>query len=703
MPPFPKSASSASFPHGPGFDANLLLETMPWGVLALAPDGTVALLNPAAEALWGVPAAAVLGHAPAQVQPAVLPPELLEALAKPDNAGADATYWLPHTQQWIALRTAPAADGRCWVYWNDVTASKEAAHTAQKHRARQRQTRNLLASVEEVAHTGSYQAELATMSFRFSDGMYRLFGEVPGAVAPSLGFIDARSHPDDVAPVRQVLEQAIAEKRPYRYERRIYRPDGQLRTLEAHGQVVCDKAGNPVKLLGLVQDVTERQQAAAEVLRVQQELARRATDQYRGLFLALDQGYFLAEVEFDEHHQPIDILYLDANPAATRLVGQDFTGRRLKDINPGYEAYWYDIFGRVARTGSSERLEQHAEPDQKWYDFYVFKVGDEASRRVAVVFQDVTGRKQHELALQESEAQKAADLAGMRRLYELQSKLANQNDVEAAFKDVLALACEFTGTDRGCVQFLSSDGKRLEMFVWQGYPDDSPFINFFRYEGLKTGCEVARVQRQRLIIEDTVGFEGLEGTEAGAASYADGIRAAQSTPMASRANETIGVISTQFRQPHRPSDHALRLLDMLAWTAAEFLERHRADAALRESEEKYRSLFNSIDEGFCTVEVLFDEQESPVDYRFLETNPTFNAQTGLANATGRTMLELMPKHERFWFETYGKVALTGEPARFEEYAAALNRWFSVYALRVGEPENRQVAIVFSDISKRKQA
>jgi PAS domain S-box-containing protein len=162
---------------------------------------------------------------------------------------------------------------------------------------------------------------------------------------------------------------------------------------------------------------------------------------------------------------------------------------------------------------------------------------------------DITDRKQAEEALRESKARIAADLAGMRRLYELQSKLADQNDVKAALQDVLTVACEFTGTDRGCVQLLSGDGKRLEMAVWQGYADDGPFISFFRYEGLETGCEVARVYRQRMIIEDTVGFPGLEGTDAGAASHADGIRASQSTPMASRSGETIGVISTQFRQP----------------------------------------------------------------------------------------------------------------------------------------------------------
>src|SRR6266446_1946933 len=146
--------------------------------------------------------------------------------------------------------------------------------------------------------------------------------------------------------------------------------------------------------------------------------------------------------------------------------------------------------------------------------------------------------------------------------------------------------------------------------------------------------------------------------------------------------------------------------------AAEELERRVADRtaqlttaneALRESEKKYRTLFDSIDEGFCTIEVLFDGNNNPIDYRFLEVNPSFEKQTGIQNARGRRMREIAPQHEAHWFETYGRIALTGEPVRFENQAAQLQRWYDVYAFRVGEPGDRKVAILFNDITGRKQA
>src|SRR3989475_6359630 len=87
----------------------------------------------------------------------------------------------------------------------------------------------------------------------------------------------------------------------------------------------------------------------------------------------------------------------------------------------------------------------------------------------------------------------------------------------------------------------------------------------------------------------------------------------------------------------------------------------------------------------------------------LEVNPSFEKQTGIQNARGRRMREIAPQHEAHWFEIYGRIALTGEPVRFENQAAQLQRWYDVYAFRVGEPEDRKVAILFNDITERKHA
>jgi len=132
-------------------------------------------------------------------------------------------------------------------------------------------------------------------------------------------------------------------------------------------------------------------------------------------------------------------------------------------------------------------------------------------------------------------------------------------------------------------------------------------------------------------------------------------------------------------------------------------ERMAIEQELRRSEAGYRTLFNSLIEGFCVIDVVFADDGHPVDYRFLEINPAFEAQTGLVNAQGKLMRDLAPDHETHWFEIYGKVALTGEAIRFVNEAKALHRWYDVRAYRVGGAGSSKVAILFNDISEARLA
>jgi PAS domain S-box-containing protein len=137
--------------------------------------------------------------------------------------------------------------------------------------------------------------------------------------------------------------------------------------------------------------------------------------------------------------------------------------------------------------------------------------------------------------------------------------------------------------------------------------------------------------------------------------------------------------------------------------ARDITERKQSEEAVRRSEAQYRTLFETLIEGFCTIEMIFDAAGKPVDYRFLEINPAFVAQTGLHDAQGKRMRELAPDHEAHWFEIYGKVARTGEPVHFENEAKALGRYYDVRAYRVGGPGSTTVAILFNDITERKGA
>lgn len=126
-------------------------------------------------------------------------------------------------------------------------------------------------------------------------------------------------------------------------------------------------------------------------------------------------------------------------------------------------------------------------------------------------------------------------------------------------------------------------------------------------------------------------------------------------------------------------------------------------AAKLASEDRYRLLVESMDEGFCLCEMLLDEDGTPVDYRFLEVNPVFEPLTGLKQPVGKTARELVPNLEDFWFETYGRVALTRESIRFKQRSLPMQRWFDVYAFPVGEPQRHLFGILFTNITAHKVA
>ena len=150
------------------------------------------------------------------------------------------------------------------------------------------------------------------------------------------------------------------------------------------------------------------------------------------------------------------------------------------------------------------------------------------------------------------------------------------------------------------------------------------------------------------------------------------------------------------------TENLQRLDDTNIKLKQEIAERRQAEEAVRESEERYHNLFNTMDEGFCVIEMIFDGEDKPVDYRFLEVNAAFEKQTGLHDVKDKLIRDLVSDNEEYWFEIYGKIALTGESLHFANEAKALNRWYDVHAYRVGKPENRLVAIIFNDITDRKR-
>ena len=213
---------------------------------------------------------------------------------------------------------------------------------------------------------------------------------------------------------------------------------------------------------------------------------------------------------------------------------------------------------------------------------------------------------------------------------------------------------------------------------------------------------IADLRRGLTVIVDDCATDGRARDPATARCWAQaGVGALIAAPLL-RDGRLAAVLYLHEATPRDWTRADIALVEDVALRTSDAVDRVRGEIAVKASEARYRSLFESIDAGFCVIEVLFADG-APYDYRFLEVNRAFARNTGLDDMIGRTMRDVAPDMEQRWFDLYGHVATTGEPLRFEDPASALqDRWFEVYAYRVDAPELNHVAVLFNDISERRR-
>ena len=206
--------------------------------------------------------------------------------------------------------------------------------------------------------------------------------------------------------------------------------------------------------------------------------------------------------------------------------------------------------------------------------------------------------------LRESEARlfgilehSAADLKAMRRLNEIGAYCAVEaNDVASCLEEVLKVAMEITGADKGNIQLLDSETNTLNLATQTGFED--PFVEFF--ESVATGdtaCGVSLLTKQRVIVEDITESEIYAGTPSLTAMLEADVHAVQSLPLMSSSGKVLGIISTHFGNVHRPSEQELRLMDLLARQTADYLERKKVEGEREQLLEREHDLRETAEEA----------------------------------------------------------------------------------------------------------
>ena len=174
-----------------------------------------------------------------------------------------------------------------------------------------------------------------------------------------------------------------------------------------------------------------------------------------------------------------------------------------------------------------------------------------------------------------------------------------------------------------------------------------------------------------------------------------GVESYWGVPLRAMDGSVMGLLAVLDDRPMEENPQTFSLLNSFAVRAASEMERRKIEA-------KYQTLFNEMLDGFAAHEIICDEAGIPIDYRYLTVNPAFERMVGLSadRIIGKTMREVLPQAENLWVECFGRVALTGEPAHFENYSQALD---SYYEVTVFQPQPRQFACIVKDVTKRKQA
>lgn len=393
------------------------------------------------------------------------------------------------------------------------------------------------------------------------------------------------------------------------------------------------------------------------------------------------------------------------NAAYRRLFGdRDYVGQPARQAFPELaDQSFFDLLDRVYATGQrfvadriSIRLERSpGAADERFLDFIYEPLTDEAGRVTGIFVEghDVTDAHRAEAELRANAERQAFWLSLDDRLRDL-----------ADPTEAIAAASEALGRHLGVgqVAYAQVESGDETAIIERDWNDGAMAGNRRRHRLEDYGPELIADLRQgkTIAIPDVAFDRRTSSAEAMAAFSQAKIVGLLNVPIikAGRLVAILGIHSATTRNWSTEESALAAEIAERTWAAA---ERARAEAELRGAEERYLALFNSIDQGFCTIEVAFDDHDAPVDYRFLEVSPSFERQTGIENGAGRWMREIAADQDQCWFDTYGRVALTGEPARFESYSTPLDRWWDVYAFRISGP--RRIAVLFRDISDQKRA
>jgi PAS domain S-box-containing protein len=438
-------------------------------------------------------------------------------------------------------------------------------------------------------------------------------------------------------------------------------------------------------------NVTDRKQAEQQVLRLQQELTQLAIDKYQSIFNAINEGFGIAEILVDEHEHGIDFRWLEVNDQFESQTGLEraevLSGKTMRQVSPELEESWFETYGQVARTGESQRFEAYSGLLNRWFSVYTFRIGAPELRQVAIQFTNITERKRVEETLRQNEARQAF-------LVRLSDALRSRTDLIQIQNEACRLLGEYLDAQRVSYADIEGDEFIIRCSYTRGV---APITGRGAIATFSHALLEAYRRHGAVAINDVATNPHFD--ERDRANYAKADIAATVSVMLIKNDQWVASFAAHSSTPRQWTTDELALVRETAeriWTS---VDRARAETALRESEIKYRMLFNSIDEGYYLLEVIFDELGEAIDVLYLDANPAAIRMSG-EDRRGKRLRDV-GNYEPYWYELYGRVARTGVSERTEQFSGPVGIWVDTFTFKVGE-EGNKVALVFQDVTVRKR-
>jgi diguanylate cyclase (GGDEF)-like protein/PAS domain S-box-containing protein len=498
----------------------------------------------------------------------------------------------------IALLAAVLTAQRRRAQMALVTAHAALAATVAERTAALARTQARLVETQELARIGSWEWDVETDAVSWSDELHRIYGVHPGEhEATFAGYLE-RVHPDDRERVQAAIGDALTDGEGFRFDERIVRPDGRIRTLASRGHVHHDPQGRPLRMIGICQDVTESRHAE-RALRDSEERARLIVDAASDAFIATDER---------------DVV-TDWNARAQALFGwtrSEAVGRRLADlvVPPRHHARHRTMIERYLASGEAPWRNQRLQRDGLHRDGHEFPielsiapVKTEAGTIFNRFLHDISARVQRERYLA-TEHDIARVLLESRTLDEARPRVLEAFGSGLGWAVGGWWAVQPDGAAVRCEQFWSAPASaRPDAF------EQATIATAFT-PGVGLPGRAWQSGQPYLLLDVSADEHHMRRDGAALAGLSAGI----AVPLHGR-GETVAVIEFYATEHLQLGDELGEMMARLCERVAQFVERMAAEQDLREAEERFHRAFDDAGTGMALIGVRGEEAG-----RFLEVN-----------------------------------------------------------------------------------